>query len=203
MSNRWNAFQEEDQVEIPKTTSNPLRKIKKKIRKKQVQYDKNPSPELYNELLKLKEQLKIFTNEPVKKVKRKKFKKKKVNKAEVAKEKKRRQEEERKQRFHYAYNKWREEEWKKNEEENSHYRKKKIPNYRAQENLFNLLNSVDCLPLDIQEWMNNTTKKAYYGLMKKYHPDKNDNKDNDYAKFITSYWSNYNESTYTKVRKSP
>jgi len=33
MSNRWNAFQEEDQVEIPKTTSNPLRKIKKKLEK--------------------------------------------------------------------------------------------------------------------------------------------------------------------------
>ena len=24
--------------------------------------------------------------------------------------------------------------------------------------------------------------------MKKYHPDKNNNKDNDYAKFITAYW---------------
>ena len=199
MSNQWEAFQEEDQVKIPETTSNPLRKIKKKIRKKQVQYDKNPSPELYNELLKLKKQLKIFTNEPVKKHKKKKFKKKKVNKAEVAKEKKRRQDEERKQRFHYAYNKWREEQRRRREE--GHYQKK-IPNFRAQENLFNLLNSLDCVPLDIQEWMKNTTKKAYYGLMKKYHPDKNDNKDNDYAKFITAYWSNYNESTYTKVRKS-
>lgn len=191
MSNRWTAFQEEEEVEIPKTTSNPLRKIKKKIRKKQEKYDKSPSPELYNELIKLKEQLKIFQGEPVKKQKKKKFKKKKVNKAEVAKEKKRRQEEERKQRFHYEYNRWREEQRRKREEE--HY----------QENLFNLINSVNCLPLDIQEWMNNPTKKVYYTLMKKYHPDKNDNKDNDYAKFITAYWGNYNESTYTKGRKSP
>jgi hypothetical protein len=197
MSNQWEAFQEDEQVEIPEPTNNPVRKIKKKIRKKQVQYDKNPSSKLYNELLKLKNQLKIFLGEPVKKHKKKKFKKKKVNKAEVAKEKKRRQEEERKQRFHYAYNKWTREQSRGNK------RQKKIPNFRAQENLFNLLNSLDCVPLDIQEWMNNTTKKAYYGLMKKYHPDKNDNKDNDYAKFITSYWSNYNESTYTKVRKSP
>ena len=30
MNNRWEAFQEEDEVEIPTTTSNPLRKIKKK-----------------------------------------------------------------------------------------------------------------------------------------------------------------------------
>ena len=88
MSNRWTAFQEEEEVEIPRTTSNPLRKIKKKIRQKQEKYDKNPSPELYNELLKLKEKLKIFIGEPVKKVKKKKFKKKKINKAEVAKEKK-------------------------------------------------------------------------------------------------------------------
>ena len=75
MSNRWEAFQEEDRVEIPQPTSNPLRKIKKKIRKKQEKYDKSPSPELYNELIKLKEQLKIFLGEPVKKQKKKKFKK--------------------------------------------------------------------------------------------------------------------------------
>ena len=33
MSNQWEAFQEEDQVKIPETTSNPLRKIKKKLEK--------------------------------------------------------------------------------------------------------------------------------------------------------------------------
>ena len=54
MSNQWEAFQEDEQVEIPEPTNNPVRKIKKKIRKKQVQYDKNPSSKLYNELLKLK-----------------------------------------------------------------------------------------------------------------------------------------------------
>ena len=94
MNNRWEAFQEEEEVEIPKTTSNPLRKIKKKIRQKQEKYDKNPSPELYTELLKLKNQLKIFLGEPVKKQKKKKFKKKKINKAEVAKNKKRKKEKE-------------------------------------------------------------------------------------------------------------
>ena len=31
-------------------------------------------------------------------------------------------------------------------------------------------------------------KKGYYNLMKIYHPDKNKNKDNEFAKFITSYW---------------
>ena len=51
MSNRWTAFEEEEEVVIPQPTSNPLRKIKKKIRKKQEKYDKSPSPELYNCLL--------------------------------------------------------------------------------------------------------------------------------------------------------
>ena len=114
MSNRWQAFQEEEQVEIPKTTSNPLRKIKKKIRQKQEKYDKNPSPELYNELLKLKNHLKIFLCEPVKKQKKKKFKKKKVNKAEVANEKKRKKEKELKERFNAEYNRWKQEQYEKN-----------------------------------------------------------------------------------------
>ena len=34
MSNQWEAFEEDEEVEIPKTTSNPVRKIKKKLRRK-------------------------------------------------------------------------------------------------------------------------------------------------------------------------
>ena len=30
MRNQWEAFDDDDEVEIPKTTSNPIRKIKKK-----------------------------------------------------------------------------------------------------------------------------------------------------------------------------
>ena len=75
MSNRWTAFEEEEEVVIPQPTSNPR---KKKENKKKRKYDKSPSPELYNELLKLKEKLKIFIGEPVKKVKKKKFKKGKL-----------------------------------------------------------------------------------------------------------------------------
>ena len=44
MRNQWEAF-EDDEIEIPQPTSNPLRKIKKKIRKKQEKYDKNSSQE--------------------------------------------------------------------------------------------------------------------------------------------------------------
>jgi len=88
MRNQWEAFDDDDEVEIPKTTSNPTRKIKKKIRRKEEKYEKNSSPELYNEILQLKKQLKELTTEPVKKTKKKKFKKKRIDKAQKAKEKK-------------------------------------------------------------------------------------------------------------------
>ena len=45
-------------------------------------------------------------------------------------------------------------------------------------------------------------KSAYRKLAIKYHPDKNENKDNDYAKFVTSYWADYCKTTYTSVGKS-
>tara|TARA_B100000886_G_scaffold328019_1_gene276019 strand:- start:1260 stop:1865 length:606 start_codon:yes stop_codon:yes gene_type:complete len=201
MSNRWNAFQEEEEVEIPKTTSNPLRKIKKKIRKKQEKYDKSPSPELYNELLKLKKQLNIFINEPVKKVKKKKFKKKRIDKAEVAKEKKRKLEKERKERFSAEYNRWKQEQYEKNRKRLEEEERRRM--YQQQQKQLEKMKFINSLPLDIINWLNSPNKKQYYQLMKKYHPDKNENKDNDYAKFITSYWDEYCKTTYTKVRKSP
>ena len=201
MSNRWTAFQEEEEVEIPKTTSNPLRKIKKKIRQKQEKYDKNPSPELYNELLKLKEKLKIFIGEPVKKVKKKKFKKRKINKAEVAKEKKRKKEKERKERFNAEYNRWKQEQYEKNRKRFEEEEKRRI--YEEQQELLKKKKFINSLPIDIVNWLTNPNKKEYYQLMRKYHPDKNENKDNDYAKFITSYWDEYSKTTYTTAHKSP
>tara|TARA_B100001250_G_scaffold120785_1_gene102529 strand:- start:797 stop:1510 length:714 start_codon:yes stop_codon:yes gene_type:complete len=94
MPNQWKAFADDNEVEIPKTTSNPTRKIKKKIRRKEEKYEKNSSPELYNEILQLKKQLKELTTEPVKKTKKKKFKKKRIDKAQKAKERKRKREKE-------------------------------------------------------------------------------------------------------------
>ena len=201
MSNRWTAFEEEEEVVIPQPTSNPLRKIKKKIRKKQEKYDKSPSPELYNELLKLKEKLKIFIGEPVKKVKKKKFKKRKINKAEVAKEKKRKKEKERKERFNAEYNRWKQEQYEKNRKRFEEEERRRI--YEEQQKQREEKRFIDSLPQDIINWLINPNKKEYYQLMRKYHPDKNENKDNDYAKFITSYWDDYSKTTYTMVHKSP
>ena len=200
MSNRWTAFEEEEEVEISQPTSNPLRKIKKKIRQKQEKYDKNPSPELYNELLKLKEKLKIFIGEPVKKVKKKKFKKRKINKAEVAKEKKRKKEKERKERFNAEYNRWKQEQYEKNRKRFEEEEKRRI--YEEQQELLKKKKFINSLPIDIVNWLTNPNKKEYYQLMRKYHPDKNENKDNDYAKFVTSYWDDYCKTTYTNVVKS-
>ena len=185
MRNQWEAF-EDDEIEIPQPTSNPLRKIKKKIRKKQEKYDKNPSPELYNELLKLKEKLKIFTSEPVKKLKKKKFKKRKINKADVAKEKKRKKDNERKERFNAEYSRWQQDHYEKNRKRFEEQERRRI--YEEQQKQLEKMKVINSLPLDIINWLNSPNKKEYYQLMRKYHPDKNENKDNDYAKFVTSYW---------------
>ena len=38
--NQWQSFNDEEEVEIPRTTINPIRKIKKKIRRKEERYKK-------------------------------------------------------------------------------------------------------------------------------------------------------------------
>ena len=191
--NQWQSFNDEEEVEITITTNNPIRKIKKKIRKKEERYEKNPSPELFNEIKNLKEQLKIFIFEPVKKTKKKKFKKKRIDKAKEAKEKKWKKEKERAHRFNEQYNKWREAEYKKQKQrrEAGERRRESEYNrrcYEEQQYQLKKLQFISSLPEDIMDWMAAPDKKGYYKLMKIYHPDKNKNKDNEFAKFITSHW---------------
>ena len=38
-------------------------------------------------------------------------------------------------------------------------------------------------------WIDNTTKREYYNLVKKYHPDKNKGYNIDYIKFINEWWN--------------
>ena len=132
----------------------------------------------------MQNQLKELTTEPVKKTKKKKFKKKRIDKAQKANEKKRKREKERAARFNEQYNKWKQEEYEKQKQ-----RREEEYNRRQ----LKQLQFINSLPVDIISWLQNPTKKGYYMLMKKYHPDKNNNKDNDYAKFITSHWHTVSE----------
>ena len=186
MENQWAAFDDDEEVEIPKTTSNPIRKIKKKIRKKVQSYKKTPSPELYNEIIQLKKQLKALTTEPVRKKKKKKFKKNRIDKARKANERKRKREKERAARFNEQYNRWQQEEYEKQEQRREEEYNRRC--YAEQQRQLKQMQFINSLPMDIINWLKNPTKKEYYMLMKKYHPDKNNNKDNDYAKFITAHW---------------
>jgi len=191
--NQWQSFSDEVEVEITRTTNNPIRKIKKKIRKKEERYEKNPSPELFNEINNLKEQLKIFTFKPVKKTKKKKFKKKRIDKAKEAKEKKWKKEKERVHRFNEQYNKWREAQYEKQKQrrEAGERRRESEYNrrcYEEQQYQLKKIQFISSLPEDIMDWMAAPNKKGYYKLMKIYHPDKNKNKDNEFAKFIISHW---------------
>lgn len=180
MSNRWEAFQDDNDEEIY-ITKNPIRKIKKKIRKKRERYKKKPSPELYNEISKLEILLEKFTTssspKPKKKKKKKKFKKIKVNKAEIAAEKRRKRDKEMLDRYNSNY-----------KEEKRRFEKEQEKANFERINKLKKLHTHIYLPKDIRSWLSAPTKKGYYMLMKKYHPDKNNNNDNEYVKIITSQW---------------
>jgi hypothetical protein len=178
MSNRWEAFHEDNDEEIY-ITNNPIRKIKKKLRKKKERYKKNPSPEIYNEISKLENLLEKFTtsSKPKPKKKKKKFKKIKVNKAEIAAGKRRKQNKERLDRYNSNY-----------KEEKRRFEKEQANFERI--NKLKQLQTHIYIPKDIKSWLSEPTKKGYYMLMKKYHPDKNNNNDNEYVKIITSQWDN-------------
>ena len=192
--NQWQSFSDEEELEITITTNNPIRKIKKKIRKKEERYEKNPTPELFNEINNLREQLKIFTFKPVKKTKKKKFKKNRIDKAKEAKEKKWKKEKERAHRFNEQYNKWREAQYEKQKQRREAGERQRESEYNRrcyeeQQDQLKKIQFISSLPEDIMDWMVAPNKKGYYKLMKIYHPDKNKNKDNEFAKFITSHWS--------------
>ena len=204
MSNQWKIFADDEEVEIPKTTSNPVRKLKKKLRRKKEKFKINPSPELENEISVLLEKLSLYEKEKcykpkpekkkfkkqnVKKNKQTKFRKKKSvkkdykweefikKKEEELKYKREKHEKERRAKQRGTWRKEEEERWKKRQQKKKEYKLKQPIFPRRQ------------LPVDIINWLMNPTRKVYYMLMKKYHPDKNNNKDNEYAKVVTSHWN--------------
>ena len=184
---------ETDDDEV-KVTSNPLRKLKKKIRRIEERLKKNPSPELENELSELKEKVLIYekkekSSKPKKKkFKKKKFKKKKIDKAKNAKEKKWARE----KRFEEMKERERQErkKWNKDREREEKKRKTvdiRIKNEKAKQ-ILSKYSTINNIPMDIITWIDNTTKKGYYNLVKKYHPDKNKSYNIDCIKFINEWW---------------
>ena len=49
--------------------------------------------------------------------------------------------------------------------------------------------TINNIPMDIITWIDNTTKKGYHNLVKKYHPDKNKSYNIDYIKIINEWWN--------------
>jgi len=195
MSFSWLNYETDDDDDDVKITNNPLRKLKKRIRRKEERYKKNPSPELENELLELKEKLSMYgetKSEPIKKSKKKKFKKKKVDKAQKEKEKKWKREKELEKKRERE--RQQQKEWNKKKEKERKRRQANRDN-RIENNKLNkiLLKyskiSINNIPMDIINWIKDTTKKGYYNLVKKYHPDKNKDVCIEYIKFINE-WRN-------------
>lgn len=186
---------ETDDDDDVKVTSNPLRKLKKKIRRIEERLKKNPSPELENELSELKEKVLIYEKkEKSSKPKKKKFKKKKIDKAKNAKEKKWAREkrfEEMKERKRQERKKWNKDRERQKRNEQEEKKRKtvdiRIKNEKAKK-ILSKYSTINNIPMDIITWINNTTKKGYHNLVKKYHPDKNKNYNIDYIKIINEWW---------------
>ena len=82
--------------------------------------------------------------------------------------------------------------WNKDREREQEEKKRKtvdirIKNEKAKK-ILSKYSTINNIPMDIITWINNTTKKGYHNLVKKYHPDKNKSYNIDYIKFINELW---------------
>jgi hypothetical protein len=195
----------DDDVDIPKTTNNPLRKFKKKLREAMKKNKLNPTPELSNKIKSLEE--KIHEMEKPQYIKpTKKFKKKKIDKSAIYKERRRKEadrlhrkreekmnkEMERNRREKEA-RKRREEKMKKEMERN---RREKDARKRREEkrNLaLQIEKTIQQYPLDIQNFNinKNKNKSIWKKLCIKYHPDKGGNI--ECQKMINNIWEYKNK----------
>tara|TARA_Y100000389_G_scaffold90355_1_gene86913 strand:- start:942 stop:1568 length:627 start_codon:yes stop_codon:yes gene_type:complete len=192
MSFSWLNYETDDYDDDVKITNNPLRKLKKRIRRKEERYKKNPSPELENEILELQKKLSIY--EGKEKSSKPKPEKKNFKKQNL---KKKQQKKFRKKKSVKKDNKWddfikkKEEElkcerekYKKQRRQAEEMRKKKKEAKEKFNKILSKYSNINSIPMDIINWMNHTTKTGYHNLLKKYHPDKNNNICIDYIKII-------------------
>ena len=176
-NNRFGCFTDDaDDVKIPNTTSNPLRKKRKQLRKLQEKYNKEPTPELSTRISQLKQDIDKLENpdkyrykkptksKPKKKVdkskkyqqqKSKNYKNKmKFNNTKQERKQKQREREAKQKQYQQQYQKQYQQYQKQQEQQEQ---QPEIP--------------IDC-PSDIKSLNKHYSDKLYHKLALKYHPDK-------------------------------
>ncbi|RZD41369.1 MAG: hypothetical protein CXT73_05085 [Methanobacteriota archaeon] len=170
--NYYSAFEgDDDNVPIHTETSNPIRKLKKQLRKAETRYEKNPSPEISNLINYLIKNIYELEN-PFVKRNVPKFKKKKLNKAEASRIKKKNKDEKIKQEYERKI--YEEREKMKQEYERKIYeeREKMLEEQQSEKIKQHMKKFENYIPKDIKKFCFKYDPKQYHTLARKYHPDK-------------------------------
>ena len=178
-NNRFGCFTDDaDDVKIPNTTSNPLRKKHKQMRKLQEKYNKEPTPELSTCISQLKQDIDKLENpdkyrykKPTKSTPKKKVDKSKKYQQQKSKNYKNKmkfnntkQERKQKQRE-------REAKQKHQKQQKQQYQKQYQKQQQQQQQQKPYEIPIDC-PSDIKSLNKHYCDKLYRKIALKYHPDK-------------------------------
>ena len=205
-NNRFGCFTDDaDDVKIPNTTSNPLRKKRKLLRKLQEKYDKKPTPELSTRISQLKQDIDKLENpdkyrykkptksKPKKKVdKSKKYQQQKSknyknkmkfnNTKQERKQKQREREAKQKQQKQEQQYQQYQQQYQKQYQQYQQYQQQYQKQYQQQQQQQQQQPEIpiDC-PSDIKSLNKHYSDKLYHKLALKYHPDKK-------GKFTSEKW---------------
>ena len=169
--NRFGCFTDDaEHVKIPNTTSNPLRKKHKQLRKLQEKYNQEPTPELSTRISQLKQDIDKLENPDKYRYKKptKSKPKKKVDKTE-----KYQQQKSRKYKNKMKYNNTKQERKQKQQQQKQQQQKQQQQKQQQQQqqNLEQYEILIDC-PSDIKSLNKHYSDKLYRKLALIYHPDK-------------------------------
>ena len=198
-NNRFGCFTDDaDDVKIPNTTSNPLRKKRKQLSKLQEKYNKEPTPELSTRISQLKQDIDKLENpdkyrykkptksKPKKKVdkskkyqqqKSKNYKNKmKFNNTKQERKQKQREREakqkhqkQQKQQYLKQYQKQQQYKKQQQDQKQQQYQKQYQKQQQQQQKPYEI--PIDC-PSDIKSLNKHYCDKLYRKIALKYHPDK-------------------------------
>ena len=191
-NNRFGCFTDDaDDVKIPNTTSNPLRKKHKQLRKLQEKYNKEPTPELSTRISQLKQDIDKLENPDKYRYKKptKSKPKKKVDKSE-----KYQQQKSRNYKNKMKYNSTKQERKRKQREREAKQKQKQ--QQQQQQNLVPYKIPIDC-PSDIKSLNKHYNPKLYRKIALKYHPDKCKYDSNKWMILINNIKDNQQHSNLT------